>query len=539
MIDVIILAGGDISQKLHFIRSRSKSPALIPVSTRLLASYVIDFYKRHEGIRISLVVDASQREEVLSELRHYASCFNLIEVSNTVGVVDTLRKVLAINKFASEVIVNLVTTIPKRFPMLGEIQISDEKTDTNNWSSIVVNGNNVEFLSKNNKLKKYGNAFVGVFRVETILLKQVLGSVSCDNDLLSVIENIHKITALKFEETEWLDCGHEMNYYDTKAKLISSRSFNRIMVLPAKGVLRKSSRNGHKLKAEEQYMRALPPELKVYFPRIINECSIQTKESFYELEYYGYPNLSEYFLYWDLNFENWRRIFSRMSIILREFSLYSFSIGKDAYIKFYFDKTNERIAELYRNIKTLGKETSWLESEVSVNGVRCLPFSKLKPIIKRRISGLYSEKDFSVMHGDFCFNNILYDIPTGIIRLIDPRGSFGQNCVGVFGDRKYDIAKLVHSAIGHYDYFVNDLFVLRSDGLSYTYTINKRAADEYVEELCRALVIDMGYKYEDIVFISGLLFVSMAVLHDDSYERQKIMYLHGLKILNEHCGMAD
>lgn len=539
MIDVLILAGGDISQKLNYIRSRSKSPALIPVSTRLLASYVIDFYKKQADVRIILVVEDSQYEEVASELRHYMPWFILIKVSNTNGVVDTLKKVLVQNEIRAEVVISLVTTIPKRFPVLGEVQISNEKTDTNAWSSVVIKDSDVEFLSKKIGLRKPGNAFTGVFHVQTKHLEQALESTYEVNDLLSVVENICKFTVLNFVETDWLDCGHEMNYYDTRAKLISSRSFNKIKVFPEKGILRKSSVKGHKLKAEEQYICALPTELKTYYPRVIREYFALNDEGFYDIEYYGYPNLSEYFLYWNLSCENWRRIFDRMSAILKEFSKYSFSIGEKAYLAFYYDKTVERVDAFFRYVKTSNREYAWLEAEVLVNGAQCLPFSKLRPYIKHRIQNLYSEKDFCVMHGDFCFNNILYDVPTGIIRLIDPRGSFGNDCIGLYGDRKYDLAKLLHSAIGHYDYFANDLFSLKSDGLNFEYTINTRTTGEYVEQLCRALVVDMGYEYNDIVFISGLLFVSMAVLHDDSYERQQIMYLHGLKILNEQFKLED
>jgi len=63
------------------------------------------------------------------------------------------------------------------------------------------------------------------------------------------------------------------------------------------------------------------------------------------------------------------------------------------------------------------------------------------------------------MHGDLCFCNILYDINSQAIKLLDPKGSFGK--IGIYGDIKYDIAKLKHYVHGKYDFIINDLFHLK------------------------------------------------------------------------------
>lgn len=536
MTDVIILAGGDISKKLHFIRSRSKSPALIPVNTRLLAAYVIDSYRKLRNARIFVVIERSQQSEVEAELSHYSRRVTFVGVSSTKGVVDTLKAALKKIDVSSQVIVNLVTTIPTRIPALGEVQISEETTETDSWSSVSV-GNVVTYYPKNAGVSGPGNAFTGVFSLKSKVLKMSLAERSRSSDLMSIVENAAKISSIRFVKTKWLDCGHEINYYDSRAHLISSRSFNRISVSPEKGVLCKSSRNYEKLKAEAQYMLALPPELSIYYPRIMQNYSRSDGGGAYSLEYYGYPNLSEYFLYWNLTSESWRRMFCRMKSVLKEFSRYPFSIGKNAYLDFYFQKTIDRVEGLRRSLGATGGDTSWITSPVAINGIRCRPFVQLETYIKQRVSELYSERDFGVMHGDFCFNNILYDVPTGIIRLIDPRGSFGEGCLGVYGDRKYDLAKLLHSAVGGYDCFANDLFTIKSVSGGYAYSVNSRKTADYISQLCRALISDLGYSYSDVEFISGLLFVSMAKLHSESPERQKALFLHGLRILNEHAGV--
>ena len=54
-----------------------------------------------------------------------------------------------------------------------------------------------------------------------------------------------------------------------------------------------------------------------------------------------------------------------------------------------------------------------------------------------------AESEFSVIHGDPCFTNILIEETYNFMRLIDPRGSFGS--FDIYGDSRYDLAKIFHS----------------------------------------------------------------------------------------------
>jgi hypothetical protein len=135
------------------------------------------------------------------------------------------------------------------------------------------------------------------------------------------------------------------------------------------------------------------------------------------------------------------------------------------------------------------------------------------------------------MHGDFCFSNILYDLPSGIVRLIDARGSFGDRCVGIYGDRKYDLAKLKHSAEYGYDFIVNGLFEVNGNGRSFDYSLATRTCATTVAGLARDLVEDLSVSNADIDLLTSLLFLSMGPLHSEAPSRQLVMYLHGLQLL--------
>lgn len=65
----------------------------------------------------------------------------------------------------------------------------------------------------------------------------------------------------------------------------------------------------------------------------------------------------------------------------------------------------------------------------------------------------------SIIHGDVAFSNILVSPKSMIFKLIDPRGNFGIDTM--YGDYRYDLAKLRHCYHGRYDEIINDLFDIR------------------------------------------------------------------------------
>ena len=218
--------------------------------------------------------------------------------------------------------------------------------------------------------------------------------------------------------------------------------------------------------------------------------------------------------------------------MLKKFRVNKGSISKEDFLKFYLGKTLSRQKENEKWIKTNDLEFL-LNDDLVINNKECLSFKTLLPKTEEAIQNLFNEKDFCVMHGDFCFNNILYDSYSGTIRLIDPRGSFGEDLPGIYGDIKYDLAKLLHSAVYGYDYIVNDLSHFDVNGNTINYSFNLRPNHDLLTTLSFELVKKMGFSSGQINILVALLFISMCPLHSDSLRRQKLMYAHGLYLLNK------
>ena len=136
----------------------------------------------------------------------------------------------------------------------------------------------------------------------------------------------------------------------------------------------------------------------------------------------------------------------------------------------------------------------------------------------------------TIIHGDMCFSNILYsyDKDVSIIKFIDPRGRFGQK--GIYGDPLYDIAKLIHSYEGRYEYIINDEFNINYTSNKITYNFNHPFSKYKVSDIFNQVKMftDPAAK-----LVTGLIFIGMCSRHYDSLERQIIMYCTGLKMLNE------
>lgn len=523
---VVVLAAGSIQNKYKSFSFLYNSPALVPIAARSAVSFTIDYYEKLP-VSIYLVINASDEQLVRKELSYYKN-IQYICIESSLGVCDTLTQALELVS-EDEIIVNVVTTIPTCLPEPNSALFDNGISNNNYYSGIIKKENEYVFKYKKDTAN-HSNfyAFTGVLRADKVSLKEATKKAASYTDLLEIVKLLKEKIDLKFTHAEWIDTGHEINYADARKKLISSRTFNSITIDDKLGILKKRSKHIEKLTYEANYVSMLPVELQILYPRILNSDLAAGQVM---MEYYGYPNLAEYQLYRDIEPLQWKRIFQSLQYSLEKMSEYKFSIGKRAFMDFFYNKTVTRVEEYFNELSDAQIKEA---NELNINDLPCQNFSTLKSKVKDKIESLYNEDDFSIMHGDFCFNNILYDTFSNTVKLIDPRGSFGNNCIGIYGDRKYDLAKLLHSTCGKYDYIVNNLFQYDRTDANINYSFPLRNNQAVLEELSISLLQNMNVNNRDILFIVGLLFLSMCPLHKDNINRQALMYAHGLYFVNKY-----
>jgi hypothetical protein len=528
---VAILAAGSISHKFTSLRPQFSSAGLFPVNSKCLLSHVLDFYCKQEEITVFVVANSADERLLKTELAHYA--FTFIQVDNTKNILETLDIFLKKAQGLSEdITISVVTTIPTEMPPPDSMLLSNRQELCHFYSAVADSENgDAKFFHRGSGSGYFGFPFTGVLRTRLDFLLSALARCTSD-DLLEVAENIYRDGNLSFKLTEWIDCGHEVNYAEARAKLLSSRSFNSLSVEMISGILEKKSANIEKFTHETKYVESLPPELKVFFPRVIETLKIDQQQASVKMDYFSYPNISELQLYRNIEEVQWHRIFDAFDFVLRKFLSHPGIFNLTDYTDFYIGKTLNRESENEKWINN-NQLQYFLKDGISINNIICKSFKTLLPRIEEKIRGLFNKNDFCVMHGDFCFNNILYDSYSGTIRLIDPRGSFGDGLPGIYGDIKYDLAKLLHSSVYGYDYIVNDLFQYEENNNNISYSFNLRQTHNLLSELSFNLIRKLGLDPDNIKILVGLLFVSMCPLHRDSLHRQKLMYAHGLYLLNK------
>ena len=146
-----------------------------------------------------------------------------------------------------------------------------------------------------------------------------------------------------------------------------------------------------------------------------------------------------------------------------------------------------------------------------------------------------SQDHLQIMHGDFCFSNIFYDFRADTIRVVDPRGYVTDGYPTIFGDIRYDIAKLHHSVIGGYDSIISGVYSLEGQtstdliiNFPQTAHLMERQADFRQRTFGGLEVSDSAAEP-----ISILLFLSMLPLHADRPDRQRAFLANALRLFQE------
>lgn len=205
------------------------------------------------------------------------------------------------------------------------------------------------------------------------------------------------------------------------------------------------------------------------------------------------------------------------------------SVIKSALEEMYLSKTQRRLDRLRDEERF---KPFFLNEEVIVNGQAHPSLSEIIPQLNEVLTeiGLLERPSLSVIHGDLCLPNILYDPRNEILKVIDPRGEFGE--FTIYGDPRYDLAKLRHSMVGHYEHLINGQYYVSSshETAEIEYTVRTTDDQDHRERrFDSVLETNTEIGLNEVKLIEALLFLSMVPLHSDSYERQLCMLGKGLE----------
>lgn len=530
-IQLVILMGGKSTrlQPLNYNLPKGLNSFMqIPAIYTMIISYI------NRGLNDITIVASPQNKDIIeSFVKKAFSNINIKVVvqDNPRGPLDAFRRV---GKFEKATLLLLGDTNCETNNDFDDSFIAySQVPDYNRWCLINTDKDNnvISFVDKPDTRPDTNKAVIGLYYFKNKdllndLINKEYDTIKGEYQLSSLLEEYNKFDRFKAKEfKEWKDSGTLEDIVNIKRKSLSGRVFNNFKISKNSVITKESDYDTLKREAH-WYEKIHDTPLSIYIPQFFG-YNVKDNTINYRIEYLPYKTLAEYFVFYPIVDDNWKYIFNQLIKVLQDFWTFNgfwCDINViDCTRKMYIDKT-------VRRIKDWDRQDILNYDEIIINGKKYLGFNKIFEKLQANINKIVdSSEDFvGVIHGDPSFQNILYAPEMSIFKFIDPRGAFPNETV--FGDIRYELAKLRHCYHGMYDYVIYNMFNLNQEDNKFEY---KYLTDNVVDfNIFDEVLKSKGYDINDIELIEGLLFISMISLHHDEPEMQKMFYLIGIECLN-------
>ena len=487
-------------------------PCMLPVQNRRLYEHQYNLieslqHKLDSREKVYLSLPADYEVPYFDELNFDWLGINVIKISSKLSLLSSIMEALEYANESEPVRILFGDTLFAELPTDLDVYLYDDSDDDYKW----------DYLDSH-------NVYSGYFAFSNA--KELWSSLSyiyynCNRDNFTDVINKYKLNGIK--ALGWLDFGLQNTYYRSASKFTTQRSFNSLYI--KRFSVKKCSKDFKKMQAEYNWFANIPTDMKHYAPAVLSVC-----ENGYEIEYFYLSSLSNLYVYGESSLNTWVNIINACCEYLT--SEYSHS-GNESVArtnnKLFTEKTRNRISK-YAN------ETGFdLNKPIKINNITV-------PSVNDIIDELDShiEKDAvrysSIMHGDFCFSNTLYDFKSQSVKVIDPRGvSADGKEITIYGDLRYDVAKLAHSIIGEYDFIMAGRFDYKEESpydISLNVYCNKncRICKYFLDRILSLYNISADTIYSIMIN----LFLSMLPLHNDDPLRQKALFANALRLYLEY-----
>ena len=185
----------------------------------------------------------------------------------------------------------------------------------------------------------------------------------------------------------------------------------------------------------------------------------------------------------------------------------------------YLNKTFARI----RSIRDMVPFAN--EKYITVNGKKCKNIFFNKRNLEKRLRQLDCEY-FSLIHGDCTFSNLMLR-EDGSPVMIDPRGYFGYT--ELYGDPRYDWAKLYYSIAGNYDSFNLKKFELQIRDKDVRLDIQSNQWEDMEKDFFEMT----GSDPEEIKLLHAVIWLSLTTYAWQDYDSVCGAFYNGLYYLED------
>lgn len=310
---------------------------------------------------------------------------------------------------------------------------------------------------------------------------------------------------------------------DLFASSFDTRHFNQIKQDDVYFI--KTSKDQEKLKKEHRFLANIPNPLRPFYPHV-GDFFTNSEYAQYQVERVFAFNLSTLLVHNTLNPDVFSRLLTSLSSYLDRCD--KKNVSEDQIEAMYRDVFINKLKTRFEQFKTQSCfamiNTYWQ----TYSGKSCDAYIASVIAELERAIPEFKEQSLVFSHGDLCFSNILFDVDTASIKLIDPKGKAEDDdaCLPVH----YDLAKLSHSILGGYDYIMaghseikltKELQLVQEfHGISHYDEYLKNQFSKWVSSRC---------SLKEIRLCEASLFFSMSPLHADNHQHVLAQWIAGDK----------
>lgn len=492
MIGIIPAAGKGLRFKEL---GKQYSKTVLPYKEKPLLVHQIEYLEAQGCVQVNVVLN-HQNERTKEILSYYD--FNIpvkyYTQENQNGLSGAVLEAIDFDDSMLVLLGDILPTEPFN-ANISDNAISVQKVhDYSRWCMVEEqNGVVSRFFDKPQQKPDTEYAVSGIYQlqdsqnVKKLIKKQIKNKTKIDNEYqFSTV--LSQIKDIKILEIDLLDFG-TLEEYLTNRSVKTSRSFN-TLTTNGNFITKSSKEMGEKLIHEYNWFNNLPDEVKVHTPRLFSH-DFYSDEVHYKMELIQSNSLREIMLFLDSSEETWEEIFEGLFDLLDTMKKY----GKpNSMNKMIIDKTKKRIQDISIPIE-----------------------NKLVNLFMEELE-YFLNQDFAtsnaLIHGDFCFSNIMYDIQKKKVTMIDPRGE-------LFGNHFYEVAKLMHSVMYNYDFIDAELYIKEGNQVN-IYNKGKENIQKIFMEIIEKRYNDGEIKL--IKLLTASLFLSMIPLHSHNTTNQELFY---------------
>lgn len=276
------------------------------------------------------------------------------------------------------------------------------------------------------------------------------------------------------------------------------------------------------LKEIEWFLEAekrIPKNIPLIFTSIENPIVRKNNENliYYEMQAINGNNLYQWSMdNRDMAEETFDKVISLIMLIHQEFV----EVNHDDIIMMYYLKPKKAI------------ENFIMKKKIDPDSLKVNGFLIKNPIVMLdKVFGEFREKlldtKYSFIHGDLTMSNILVDQDEKLY-LIDPRGTFGNT--KIYGDVRYDIAKLFYSIVGNFDSLNSGKFKYEYnlEANDHLFSIDSNGFSTYGEKMLNLFKED-----SDIIkYIHTTIWLSLIPHMSENNNQQLCAFCNGIYLLD-------